>query len=62
MLRTLIGCMVPARCIISIGVDPEITGVVVPLLLFSVMDVMLVANAITRSEGESPTLTCTVEN
>lgn len=52
--------MVPASRIISIGVEVETMGTVVPLLLFSVMEVMLVAKAITRSEGESPILTWSV--
>lgn len=41
------------------GVDAEIIGVLLPVLLISDMDVMLVAKAMIRSDGESPTLICT---
>jgi hypothetical protein len=58
-LKTFRGCMVPMSRIISIGVEAEITGVLLPLLLFSDMEVMFMAKAMTRSEGESPTLICT---
>ena len=53
-----IGCMVPMRCIISIGMAEE-TTVADPLLPVSVIDEMLMEKASIQSDGESPMFTCT---
>ncbi len=52
------GCIVPIRCIISIGVEEETTPTL-PLLPVSDIDVMFIENANIQSEGESPMLTWT---
>lgn len=50
--------MVPIRCIISIDVVLDTTGVD-PLLEVRDIDVMFMENASIQSAGESPMLTCT---
>jgi hypothetical protein len=46
---------------ISKGVEEEMMAALVPSLLFNTIEVMFVAKAMTRSQGESPILICTVE-
>lgn len=52
------GCIVPIRCIISIGVEEE-TTVVDPLLPVRDIELMFIEKASIQSEGESPRLTWT---
>src|SRR6266567_6459635 len=54
----LSGCIVPIRCIISIGTEVE-TTVADPLLPVSDMELMFMEKASIQSEGESPILTWT---
>ncbi len=56
-----IGSTVPMRCIISTGVEEETTVALLPLLLVSFIDPMVMLTATSRSEGASPRLTCSVE-
>lgn len=48
--------MVPIRCIISTGIDEEIT-LADPLLPVNDMELMFIEKASIQSEGESPILT-----
>jgi hypothetical protein len=50
------GCMLPIRCIISIGMEEEITDTF-PLLLCSDIDEMFIEKASIQSAGASPILT-----
>ena len=52
------GCIVPIRCIISIGVALD-TALTLPLLPFSVIEVMFIEKASIQSAGVSPMFTCT---
>ena len=53
MLIRVSGCMLPIRCIISVGVEVE-TTVVVPFAPVSVMEVMFIEKASIQSAGLSP--------
>lgn len=53
------GCMVPIRCIISIGVEVE-TTVALPLFPVSVIELTFIEKASIQSAGESPIFTWTV--
>ena len=53
-----IGCMVPIRCIISIGIGLEIT-LTDPLLPVSDIELMFIVKASIQSAGASPMLTWT---
>ena len=52
------GCIVPIRCIISIGVEVE-TAVTLPLLPVRDMELMFMEKASIQSDGESPIFTWT---
>ena len=52
------GCIVPIRCIISIGVELE-TAVTLPLLPVRDMELMFMEKASIQSDGESPIFTWT---
>ena len=52
------GCIVPIRCIISIGVEAE-TAVTLPLLPVRDMELMFMEKASIQSDGESPIFTWT---
>lgn len=53
MLIRVSGCMLPIRCIISVGVEDE-TTVVVPFAPVSVMEAMFIEKASIQSAGLSP--------
>src|SRR6266498_1975991 len=54
------GCIVPMRCVSSIVAAEDITETEAPPEFVNVIELMVMANATSRSEGASPTLTCTV--
>src|SRR6266498_1871538 len=54
------GCIVPMRCVSSIVAAEDITETEALPEFVNVIELMVMANATSLSEGASPTLTCTV--